>query len=297
MAASLPELREGLTKAATYLKRTGAVAHDPAIGGFYLPPAALKGQRFAAAIRLFLSEDGRTARMAVLGDSDAFGHEASARTREIEKTVVQAFRQTRLDDADVSMTGMAATNADLADYSQSDMRIVAIAALIAVFLILLVLLRSLVAASMLMATVVLSYASAIGLSVLLWQVVLGSELDWTVMAVSFTILVAVGADYNLLLTKRMHEEAPDGSREGIARATAATGSVITSAGVIFAASMFALMSGSVSTMAHVGFTIGAGLLLDTFVVRSLLVPAAATLLGRRLWWPGGQQAAETVEPA
>jgi RND superfamily putative drug exporter len=290
VAATLPQLRHGLSRAAAYLRRTDAVAHDdPAIGGFYLPPSALKDQRFAAAMRLFLSPDGRTARFAVLGATDAFGHEASARTHEIQGTVEQAFHDTRLDDADVSMTGMAATNADLADFSQSDMRVVALAALVAVFLVLLVLLRSLVAAAMLMATVVLSYASAIGLSVLVWQVVLGTQLDWTVMAVSFTILVAVGADYNLLLTKRMHEEAPDGSREGIARATAATGSVITSAGVIFAASMFALMAGSVSTMAHVGFTIGAGLLLDTFVVRSLLVPAAATLLGRRLWWPGGQK--------
>ncbi|WP_183093483.1 MMPL/RND family transporter [Nocardioides stalactiti] len=289
VAASLPELRRGLARAAAYLKRTEVVADDPAIGGFYLPPAALENQRFAAAIRLFLSPDGRTARFAVLGGTDAFGREASARTVEIQKTVEQAFRDTRLEDAEVSMTGMAATNADLADYSKSDMEVVATAALIAVFLVLLVLLRSLVAAAMLMATVVLSYASAIGLSVLVWQVILGSELDWTVMAVSFTILVAVGADYNLLLTKRMHEEAPDGSKAGIARATAATGSVITAAGVIFAASMFALMAGSVSTMAHVGFTIGAGLLLDTFVVRSLLVPAAATLLGRRLWWPSGQK--------
>ncbi|KAA1422108.1 RND family transporter [Nocardioides humilatus] len=295
VAASLPELRQGLSRAASYLQRTGSVADDPAIGGFYLPPVALKDQRFAAAMKLFLSPDGRTARFAVLGATDAFGHEASARTHEIHATVEQAFRGTRLEDAKVSMTGMAATNSDLADYSQSDMRAVALAALIAVFLVLLVLLRSVVAATMLMATVVLSYASAIGLSVLVWQIILGSQLDWTVMAVSFTILVAVGADYNLLLTKRMHEEAPDGSKEGIARATAATGSVITSAGVIFAASMFALMAGSVSTMAHVGFTIGAGLLLDTFVVRSLLVPAAATLLGRRLWWPSGQK--DPVETA
>lgn len=289
VAASLPELRKGLTRAASYLRRTEAVAHDPATGGFFLPPAALQDQRFAAAIRLFLSEDGRTARFAVLGATDAFDREASRRSGEIKDTVQQAFRDTRLDDAEVSMTGMAATNADLADYSSSDMRVVATAALIAVFVILLVLLRSLVAAAVLMTTVVVSYASAIGLSVLVWQVILGTDLDWTVMAVSFTILVAVGADYNLLLTKRMHEEAPDGSLDGIARATAATGSVITSAGVIFAASMFALMAGSVSTMAHVGFTIGAGLLLDTFVVRSLVVPAAAALLGRRLWWPGGQR--------
>ncbi|KAA1427761.1 MMPL family transporter [Nocardioides antri] len=288
VATSLPELRRGLSRAATYLRRTSVVADDPAIGGFYLPPTALKDERFAAAMGLFLSEDGRTARFAVLGSTDAFDEEAADRTVEIRETVEQSLRGTRLDDAEVSTTGMAATNADLAAYSQSDMRLVALTALIAVFLVLLVLLRSLVAAAVLMATVVLSYASAMGLSVLVWQELLGIEIDWTVAAVAFTILVAVGADYNLLLTKRMHEEAPDGDAAGIARATAATGSVITSAGVIFAASMFALMAGSVTTMTQVGFTIGAGLLLDTFVVRSLLVPAAATLLGPRLWWPGAK---------
>jgi len=97
--------------------------------------------------------------------------------------------------------------------------------------------------------------------------------------------VAVGADYNLLLMKRMQEDAPAGEREGIARSVTMTGGVITAAGVIFAASMGAMMTGSVTTLAQIGFTIGLGLLLDTFVVRTLVIPALATLLGRHLWWP------------
>ena len=118
---------------------------------------------------------------------------------------------------------------------------------------------------------------------LVWQVWLDTPLEWTVPTIAFVLLVAVGADYNLLLMKRVREEAPDGSRDGIARAAAATGGVITAAGVIFAASMFAMMSGSVTTLVADGFTIGAGLLLDTFVVRTLVVPASAALLGPLLW--------------
>ena len=114
---------------------------------------------------------------------------------------------------------------------------------------------------------------------------LGQDLDWSVPVLAFILLVAVGADYNMLLMKRMQEEAPDGDRAGIARATSATGRVITAAGLIFAASMFALMAGTVTTIGQTGFTIGAGLLLDTFVVRSLVIPAIAALLGPRLWWP------------
>lgn len=285
VAVSLPELRRGLTKAARVLRRTGAVDDQPAAAGFYLPPSALGDQRFTAARQLYLSKDGHAARFAILSETDAFGPEAAERVDRIRQVAQQALAGTRIADATVSSTGIASTNADLSTYSGNDLRLIAIAALIAVFLILLLLLRSVVAAAVLMGTVVLSYAAAIGLSVLVWQVILGHDLEWIVPTVAFVLLVAVGADYNLLLAKRIREEAPDGARDGIARATAITGSVITSAGLIFAASMFALMAGSVSTLAQVGFTIGAGLLLDTFVVRSLVVPAAATLLGPRLWWP------------
>jgi RND superfamily putative drug exporter len=292
VARSLPELEDGLAAAARHLRETGAQANDPATGGFYLPPTALKRQDFAAAVRLFLSPDGRTARIAVLGKTDAFGPEAADRAAEIRSIVATSFNGTALDDARVATTGMPSTNADLRAYSMSDLRTIATFALIAVFLVLLILLRSLVAAFTLMATVVLSYVAAIGLSVLVWQYGLGIQLDWTVAAVAFVVLVAVGADYNLLLTKRMHEEAPDGSPQGIARATAATGGVITTAGVIFAVSMMALLAGRVTTIGQVGFTIAVGLLLDTFVVRSLVVPALATLLGRRLWWPQRTRATE-----
>ncbi|WGX97234.1 MMPL family transporter [Nocardioides sp. L-11A] len=285
VAASLPALEDGLEAAARHLRETRSAADDPISGGFYLPPTALQDEDFAAAMRLYLSPDGRTARFAVLGATDAFGPEASERVEEIRTIVETSFNGTRLDDAEIVTTGMASTNADLRRYSVSDLEVIAGFALVAVFLVLLLLLRSLVAAFALMATVVLSYGAAIGLSVLVWQYGLGIQLDWTVAAVAFVVLVAVGADYNLLLTKRMHEEAPDGSASGIARATAVTGGVITSAGVIFAVSMMALLAGRVTTIGQVGFTIAVGLLLDTFVVRSLLVPALATVLGRRLWWP------------
>jgi RND superfamily putative drug exporter len=285
LADSVSELGGGLDRAATYLRRTGRVAADPAIGGFYLPPAALDDPRLTAASGLFLSSDGRTARLVVLGGTDSFGHAASERSVEVREAALDGLRDTRLAGSDVSVTGMAGINHDLEEFATSDFTLVAGVALVAVFLILLWLLRSLVAATFLLASVVLSYAAAVGLGVLVWQVLLDRPLDWSVPTIAFILLVAVGADYNLLLTKRMHEEAPDGSRDGIARAVTATGGVITSAGVIFAASMFALMAGSVTTLAQTGFTIGMGLLLDTFVVRSLVVPSFAALMGPRLWWP------------
>ncbi|GAA4125123.1 RND transporter MmpL12 [Nocardioides fonticola] len=278
-------LGRGLGTAAQVLRRTGGAGTDPAVAGFYLPPSALKDSRLDVARAIYLSADGRTARIGVLGATDAFGTQARSRIGEVADAARTALRGTSLADAEVTTAGTAAVNADLASISAADFGLVAGISLIAVFLVLLVLLRSLVAAGVLLASVVVSYAAALGIGVLAFQVVLGRDLDWSVPVLAFILLVAVGSDYNMLLMKRMQEEAPDGDRAGIARATSATGRVITAAGLIFAASMFALLAGSVSTIAQTGFTIGAGLLLDTFVVRSLVIPAIAALLGPRLWWP------------
>jgi RND superfamily putative drug exporter len=284
LAGSLDDLKPGLAAAASYLKGASR-STDAEAGGFYLPPSALKDPRFALASGAYLSPDGRVARLIVLGATNAFGHPAAARVGAITDTVRHSLDGTRLEGSPVTATGMAATNADIAKLSQSDFRLVAIVALLAVFLVLLFLIRSLVAAVALLGSVVLSYAATMGLSILVWQILIGTPIEWTVGCVAFVLLVAVGADYNLLLIKRVHEEAPDGSPDGVARAVSLTGGVITAAGVIFAASMFAMMSGSVTTLVQLGFTVGVGLLLDTFVVRTMVVPAFAALVGPRLWWP------------
>jgi putative drug exporter of the RND superfamily len=133
--------------------------------------------------------------------------------------------------------------------------------------------------------VVVSYLSALGLGVAFFQFVCHQQIYWNVPATAFIVLVAVGADYNLLLITRIREESRHGIRSGVIRAVHSTGGVITSAGIIFAASMFGLLFGSISTMIQTGFIIGAGLLIDTFVVRTITVPALATLVGKANWWP------------
>ncbi|MCP2178081.1 MMPL family protein [Williamsia maris] len=99
------------------------------------------------------------------------------------------------------------------------------------------------------------------------------------------VLVAVGADYSMLFASRIREEARTSMTRSIIRAFGTTGSVITTAGIVFAITMFALMSGSVVLLIQVGFTVGVGLILDVAIVRTLLVPAAMHLLGDRVWWP------------
>jgi RND superfamily putative drug exporter len=120
---------------------------------------------------------------------------------------------------------------------------------------------------------------------LVFQIGLGQELHWSVPGLTFILLVAVGADYNLLLISRIRDESPHGVRIGVIRTVTSTGGVITSAGLIFAASMLGLMVASITTMIQVGFVIGIGILLDTFLVRTITVPAMAAIVGRANWWP------------
>jgi RND superfamily putative drug exporter len=184
------------------------------------------------------------------------------------------------------MVGTTPMYSTIRTYYEHDLRVIIALTLAVVFLILVALLRAVVAPLYLIASVVISYLSALGLGVAFFQFVCHQQLYWNVPATAFIVLVAVGADYNLLLITRIREEARNGVRSGIIRAVRSTGGVITSAGIIFAASMFGLLFGSVSTMVQTGFIIGAGLLIDTFVVRTVTVPAMAALVGRANWWPG-----------
>jgi hypothetical protein len=168
-----------------------------------------------------------------------------------------------------------------------------------VFLILILLLRALIAPIYLICSVVLSYMAALGIGVIVFQLILGQALSWSVPGIAFIVLVAVGADYNMLLICGIRDESSQrGIPSGVVRTVASTGGVITSAGVIFAASMFGLLFGSINGMVQAGSIIGAGLLLDTFLVRTITVPALAVLVGRANWWPilwGRPRAREPIQ--
>lgn len=197
-----------------------------------------------------------------------------------------ALRGTPMRNASVEVTGPTAVSDDIHHLADSDLKLVALVTLAAVLLILIVLLRALVAPLYLLASVLLSYGAAMGLSALFWQDLLGKPIDFTMPLLGFVILVSVGADYNILLMSRVREESATANRAGVARAVAATGGVITSAGLVFAGTFIAMTSSPVLGLVETGTGVAAGLLLDTFVVRSLLVPSIAAMLGRANWWPG-----------
>jgi RND superfamily putative drug exporter len=224
--------------------------------------------------------------MLVLGRDDPFGTSAMARVPRERDALLRALSGTRLAGAHVLITGEAPLNANLQSYFLRDFRVVAIAVLLGVLIVLILLLRSLVAPIYLLLSVLLSYAAAMGLTTLVWQVIARKGyIDWTVPIFAFVMLVAVGADYNIFLMSRVREEVSRDPQAGIGRAIARTGAIITSAGIIFAGTFAAMVTAPVVNIAEAGFAITCGLLLDTFLVRSFVVPSVAVMLGRLNWWP------------
>jgi RND superfamily putative drug exporter len=275
----------GMNQAADLLLSMKRDASQTAMAGMYIPPKVLTSDDFNNAAKMFMSPDGHSVRYVVESKFDPFSTAAMDQVASILNTSRGAQANTSLSDASISLVGTTPMYSAMRGYYNDDLRLIIIMTLLVVFIILVALLRSIVAPLYLIASVVISFMSALGVGVVFFQLVLHQAISWNVQATAFIVLVAVGADYNLLLITRIREESGSGIRTGIIRAVRSTGGVITSAGIIFAASMFGLLFGSLSTMVQTGFIIGVGLLIDTFVVRTITVPAAAAMIGHANWWP------------
>jgi putative drug exporter of the RND superfamily len=283
---STDQITGGLQQASRYLL---ALKHeagsDPSIAGFFIPAQALFDTDLRAAAEIFVSPDGHTVRYLFQTTLNPFNTAAMDQVNQVTEIAHRAQPNTVLADADIEVTGFPAVNRDLRDYYNHDMRFIMVTTLIVVFAILVMLLRAIVAPLHLIISVVISYLSALGVGVIAFQFIGGGRLSWSVPGMAFIVLVAVGADYNMLLISRVRDESPYSVRAGVTKTVGSTGGVITSAGLIFAASMFGLLFGSVTGMVQSGFIIGIGLLVDTFLVRTVTVPALAVLIGRYNWWP------------
>ncbi|OBH57707.1 hypothetical protein A5682_19620 [Mycobacterium mantenii] len=279
------QLGSGLNESAAFLLSLKRDAAQPAMAGFNIPPQLLHLEEFQKAAKAFISPDGHSVRYLVQTKLNPFSTEAMDQVDAISAAARGAQPNTALADATVSMAGYTVALKDTRDYYQHDIRFIIAVTLLVVLLTLMALLRAIIAPLYLVASVVISYLSAVGIGVLVFQYMLGQQLHWSVPPLAFVVLVAVGADYNMLLVSRMREESPHSMRYGIIRTLGSTGGVITAAGLIFAASMGGLLFSGISTVVQGGFVIGVGILLDTFLVRTITVPAMAALVGRANWWP------------
>jgi RND superfamily putative drug exporter len=252
---------------------------------FYLPPEAFDNADFKRGLKLFLSPDGKAARMIITHEGNPATPEGISHIDAIKNSAFDSIKATPLSDAKIYLAGTAATYKDIRDTAKYDLIIATLAAMSLILLIMIFITRSLVAAFVIVGTVALSLGASFGLSVLVWQYVLGIPLFWIDLALAVILLLAVGADYNLLLISRFKEEIGAGLKTGVIRAMAGTGGVVTAAGLVFAATMSSFVFSDLRVLGQIGTTIGLGLLFDTLIVRSFMTPSIAALLGRWFWWP------------
>ncbi|MGO4192576.1 MMPL family transporter [Arthrobacter sp. YAF17] len=211
----------------------------------------------------------------------------AADSTEAENVVVDLRRELKEIDAGALVGGVTATALDTNTTAQRDLVTIIPVVLSVILVILMLLLRSVLAPVLLVASVVLSYGAAMGVSAFVFNNVFGFPgADATVPLFGFVFLVALGVDYNIFLMSRVREESlKHGTRAGILRGLGVTGGVITSAGVVLAATFAALGVIPIMFLVQLAFIVAFGVLLDTVLVRSLLVPALAYDIGPRIWWP------------
>ncbi|AZP80170.1 RND family transporter [Mycobacterium avium subsp. paratuberculosis] len=252
---------------------------------FYIPHEGFDNDDVKTGMKLMMSPDGKAARFIVTHEGDAMGPEGVEHVEQFPEAIKTILKETSLAGARIYIGGSGSNDKDIKQYAMSDLLIAAIAAFVLIFLIMLFITRSLVAALVIPGTVAFSYVGAFGLSILFWQHLIGLHLHWLVLPLTFIILVAVGSDYNLLLINRVKEELHGGIHTGLIRALGSTGGVVTSAGLVFAFTMLAMLTSELRTIGQVGSTVCIGLLLDTLIVRSFVVPSILRILGPWFWWP------------
>ncbi|KRE90197.1 MMPL family transporter [Arthrobacter sp. Soil764] len=264
-------------KAAEVLDRVKA---DDGVGEAYLlgpgsvPITGAPGAPSAPDVR-----EGRVIINATLNDA--------ADSLEAEETVKALRTGVKAVDPGALVGGVTATALDTNTTAQHDLVVIIPVVLVVILFILMLLLRSIVAPVLLVLSVVLSYAAALGVSAFVFNNIFGFPgADATVPLFGFVFLVALGVDYNIFLMSRVREESlKHGTRPGILRGLVVTGGVITSAGVVLAATFAALGVIPIMFLVQLAFIVAFGVLLDTVLVRSLLVPALAYDIGPKIWWP------------
>jgi uncharacterized membrane protein YdfJ with MMPL/SSD domain len=241
----------------------------------------------ASLLNTYFSTDRTTARINIALPSSPYAAETVDTIINMRKAVGESINATSLAGSAYYVGGESAIRADIMITNDADFGVVVGAAIGGILLVIILLLRALVAPLYMVATVLLNYGATLGITTLIFTGILKQEgMIYMLPIFIFIVLVALGADYNIFLVSRIREESHQRPlKEAVTHALANTGGVITSCGVILAGTFATLMTSSLQMVMQIGAAIAIGVIIDTFVVRALLVPSIAALLGRWNWWP------------
>ncbi|RST61041.1 MMPL family transporter [Siminovitchia terrae] len=233
------------------------------------------------------SEDGKSAKLSLLFKGNPYEHEALDAVKTIREKSDEILKNADLADTELFVSGESAKNTDLRDINKRDTIVVMVLMIVLISVMLGLQTRSIIAPVYMMGTILLSYAATVGLSLFLFKVFLGLDaISYRIPLYALVFLIALGVDYSIMLIARIREEVSfmpfaDAVRKGVDR----TGGVISSAGLILATTFLVLATMPIYELKLFGFIMALGILIDTFIVRPLLIPAILMLLGKWSFWP------------
>lgn len=279
LKASLAELAADFSDLARYLQSENV----------YLYPQALASQSsdLQALEAAFISPDATTIHSYVMLETDPYAAASFETVRNMRTEVTALLAANGMESLEAMVGGTTAKYADIQTSINHDLGIVMIIVTLGILLVFMLLLGSVIAPLYLIGTVLISFGATLGLVTLIFQSGLGqSGILYMIPIILFVLLIALGADYNIFLSSRIKEESAKlGMTNGIQVASSKTGGIITACGIILAGTFATLLFAPMQMLAQIGVAVAIGVLLDTFIVRALLVPALATLVGRWNWWP------------
>lgn len=244
--------------------------------------------KFTDRLDYFLSPDQRTTRIVVAFDRSPYAHDVLTSVRGLDEIAADALAGSEVTDARIAIGGPSAYFADIDTLINGDLKTVGALVVALIMIVLALLVRSVIAPLYLLFSVLLSMLAAIGITTLVFQEMLGQQgLAFYLPILLFVMLIALGSDYNIFIVGRIREELDAGRsvREATTHAMVSTGPTITAAGFVLAGTFAALLITPLPSVRQIGFGVAIGVLIDTFVVRTLMVPAATVLLGRYAFWP------------
>ncbi|MFS0656259.1 MMPL family transporter [Bacillus sp. 179-C3.3 HS] len=281
----LKEISSGLMGAGDYLDELKN-APDQDMAGWFIPKDVLNNKAFKQVFDSYMSDDRTLTKIDVILEKNPYGNEAMSTIKEVEASLKRALPETNLKDASFGVAGVTSMNADLKQMSDQDFNKTVLYMMIGIFLILVILFRSLVMPLYLVASLILTYFTAIGVTEFIFIHFFGYPgINWAVPFFGFVILMALGVDYSIFLMERFNEYRTKDIQMAMTESMKNMGSVIMSAAVILAGTFAAMLPSGVLSLLQIGTLVLTGLLLYALIVLPLFVPVMVKLFGSANWFP------------
>ncbi|MEK3734223.1 MMPL family transporter [Paenibacillus sp. FSL M8-0334] len=284
-ADGLRQISDGLGSAQGYLEQLQSI-QDEELSGFFIPQEALENSDFQTVFDTYLSDNRKVMKLDVVLSANPYSEEAMDSLEQILSAVERAVAHTKLENAEVAISGITSTNHDLQTISNDDYSRTVILMLTGIFIILIVLLRSIVMPIYLIISLVITYFTSVGVTELIFVNGLGySGITWATPFFSFVMLIALGVDYSIFLMARFNENKTWDVKDAILHAMRNMGTVILSAVVILGGTFAAMYPSGVLSMMQIATVVLVGLVLYALVFLPFFVPVMVRLFGRANWWP------------